>query len=112
MVREVQTDLPGATVLVKLTGGGVWTFVFSALPAPVTLEANQTYDLVSSETAGGDRWYDWNQTVTATGGLSVTSTAWSYPGGPYIRYAGGGLSQSLVDIASVSGRAAGQDGRC
>jgi hypothetical protein len=54
------------------------------LPAPVTLEANQTYDLVSSETAGGDLWYDWNQTVTSTGGLSVISTVWSYPGGPYI----------------------------
>lgn len=108
VVREDQTDLPGATVLVNLSGGLDGTFVHAALPAPVTLEANKTYFLVSSETAGGDRWYDLTQTVTASGGLSVISTVWSCPGGPHNRYGGGGLSFGPVGLKSVSGSSSGQ----
>jgi hypothetical protein len=56
IVREDHIGLPGATVLVNLTGGSVGSCVYSALPALFTLEANKTYYLVSWETAIGDWW--------------------------------------------------------
>ena len=56
IVQKNNLDLPGATVLVNLTGGSVGSCVYSALPALVTLEANKTYYLVSWETAIGDWW--------------------------------------------------------
>ncbi len=56
IVREDQIGLPGATGSVNLTGGSDGSCVYFALPAPVTLEANKTYYLVSWETAFGDRW--------------------------------------------------------
>ncbi len=75
IVQENNTNLPGATGSVNLTGASDGTWVYSALPAPVTLETNKAYYLVSSETAGGDRWHGCTYTVTASGGLSVISTA-------------------------------------
>ena len=80
IAREDETDLPGATVLVNLAGGSDNTFVYSALPSSVVLEANKTYYLVSSETENGDTWYNLTQTVTVSGGLSAISTVWRYPG--------------------------------
>ena len=74
-VLSRRNDLPGATGSVNLTGASDGTWVYSALPAPVTLETNKAYYLVSSETAGGDRWHGCTYTVTASGGLSVISTA-------------------------------------
>jgi len=56
IVREDQIGLPGATGSVNLTGGSVGSCVYSALPAPVTPEANKTYYLMSWETAIGDWW--------------------------------------------------------
>ena len=75
IVQKNNLDLPGATGSVNLTGGSVGSCVYSALPALVTLEANKTYYLVSWETAIGDRWWGLTQTVTASGGLVVISTA-------------------------------------
>ena len=63
IVQENNTNLPGATGSVNPTGASDGTWVYSALPAPVTLETtvtletNKAYYLVSSETAGGDRWH-------------------------------------------------------
>ncbi len=47
-------NLPGALVTVNLASGSGGTFVYSALPAPVTLEANKAYYLVTSVTDQGD----------------------------------------------------------
>jgi RHS repeat-associated protein len=102
IVREDQTDLPGATVLVNLAGGSDNTFVYSALPAAVVLEANKTYYLVSEETENGDTWYDLTQNVTVSGGLSAISTVWRYPGANYTRYGGGGLSFGPVGLKGTS----------
>jgi hypothetical protein len=102
IAREDETDLPGATVLVNLAGGGDNTFVYAALPSPVVLEANKTYYLVSSETENGDTWYNLTQTVTVSGGLSAISTVWRYPGANYTRYGGGGLSFGPVGLKGTS----------
>lgn len=102
IVREDQTDLPGATVLVNLAGGSDNTFVYVALPSPVVLEANKTYYLVSSETENGDTWYNLTQNVTVSGGLSAISTVWRYPDANYNRYRGGGLSFGPVGLKGTS----------
>jgi hypothetical protein len=102
-LREDQTDPPGLTVLVKLTGGNAGPFMYSALRAPVALQAITTCCLVSSETAHGERWYDCDRTVTATGGLSVSSAVWSHPGDPYTRDEAGGLGHGPMVTKGVSG---------
>ena len=63
----------------NLARGSDNTFVYSALPASVVLEANKTYYLVSSETENGDTWYNLTQNVTVSGGLSAISTVWRFP---------------------------------
>jgi RHS repeat-associated protein len=94
---------------VNLAGGSDNTFVYSALPAAVVLEANKTYYLVSEETENGDTWYDLTQNVTVSGGLSAISTVWRYPGANYTRYGGGGLSFGPVGLKGTSsGGSSGQ----
>ncbi|MDT5014136.1 MAG: hypothetical protein QOD39_296, partial [Mycobacterium sp.] len=51
----------GATVAsadLLMLGGNVNEFKYADLPAPVTLAANTSYYLTSSESFGGDQWYD------------------------------------------------------
>ena len=92
----------------NLAGGSVGTFVYSALPASVVLEANKIYYLVSSETDGMDSWYDWNQAVTSSGGLSVVSTVWSYPGGPFSLYGHSSTGFGPVGLKGGTGTQGGQ----
>jgi RHS repeat-associated protein len=103
IVQENNVDLPGALVTVNMASGSDGTFVYSALPAPVTLEANKAYYLVTSVTDQGDTWYDWNQKVTTTGGLTVVSTVWAPSVGGYSRYGAGGSSYGPVGLKSGSG---------
>jgi hypothetical protein len=58
--------VPGGSVALNLAGKAAGAFAYAALAAPVMLAANTSYFLVSSETYGGDVWYDGNTTVTAT----------------------------------------------
>jgi len=74
-----------------------------ALPAPVTLEANKAYYRVTSVSDQGNTCYDWNQKVTATGGLTMVSTVWAPSGGIYSRYGGGGSSYGPVGLESGYG---------
>ena len=60
-----ESDVPGASVTVNMTGGTVSQFVYGRLAAPVVLSANTAYYLVSQETAGGDQYYNSAQ-VTGT----------------------------------------------
>jgi RHS repeat-associated protein len=96
-------NLPGALVTVTMANGPVGTSVYTALPAPVTLEANKAYYLVTSVTDQGDTWYDWNQPVSSTGGVSIVSTVWAPPGGGYSRYGAGSSSYGPVGLKSGSG---------
>jgi hypothetical protein len=100
IVQENNVNLPGALVTVTMANGPVGTFVYTALPAPVTLEANKAYYLVTSVTDQGDTWYDWNQPVSSTGGVSIVSTVWAPPGGGYSRYGAGSSSYGQVGLKS------------
>lgn len=57
-------DLPNSQVNVSMSGGTANQFKYSSLAAPVALNPGSVYYLVSSETAGGDQWYDASSTLT------------------------------------------------
>ncbi len=70
------TEVPGASIAF-IVSGSPGTFSYGQLTSPVTLTANTSYYLVSSETTTGDRWYDYTP-VTATSVAKVVSAAyWS-----------------------------------
>ncbi|BBH18852.1 hypothetical protein Back11_01970 [Paenibacillus baekrokdamisoli] len=52
------------TVNMAMGTADEWGFKYCTLPAPVTLMANTAYDLVASETSGGDQYYHDDTTVT------------------------------------------------
>ena len=51
-------DVPNGSVNISFPAGSPGQFTYVQLPSPVTLTANTSYFLVSTETAGGDFWYD------------------------------------------------------
>jgi hypothetical protein len=80
------------------------TMAYAALPAPVTLNANQTYYLVTRETAGGDRWYDFDSTVQTTAVAAATSALYG-AGAPYTTIGSSGRSYGPVDLLYSTGTA-------
>ena len=80
-------DLPGGSATVNFSSGQPGSLVYATLVAPVTLQANTNYYVVSQETAGGDWWYDWDTTATTTNEASDKASAWSYPGAAFVTVA-------------------------
>jgi hypothetical protein len=68
------TDVPLGSVTVSTFGGPAGTYAYVPIGSAVTLSANTAYYLVSSETAGGDRWYDTNTIVTASSAATVNAS--------------------------------------
>ena len=58
----------GSSAAVNMAGCTAGQFVYTNLPASITLQAGSSYYLASRETPGPDTWYN-------TGGVSVTSAA-------------------------------------
>lgn len=71
------TDLPGGTVSVPMSGGTAGSFKYVNLLAPLILEANTTYYIVSEESLSGDYWYDLDTKVTTTSVASVDGAVYS-----------------------------------
>ena len=69
------------TVSVATSGGTVGTFAYTNLSAPVSLNANASYYILSQETQGGDQWYDNLTTAqtTADGALVASVYGGSSP---------------------------------
>jgi VCBS repeat-containing protein len=74
-------DVAGSATTVGSSNGSPGTFVYSNLLAPVTLQANTNYYIVSLETSGADSWYDKNTTAQTT---NVGTIAAAVYGTPYI----------------------------
>ncbi len=70
---------------------------------PVTLTAGTTYWVLSQETAGGDRWYDWNTKVTTTGVAADNAVAWGTGPGAWNTDAVAKQSFVPVDFKYTSG---------
>lgn len=69
------TDVVGGSVSVSMTGTVVNNFVYGTLAAPITLNANSVYYLVTQETTGGDMWYDYATTHITTTNVAVVTSA-------------------------------------
>ena len=64
------TDLGTVTIPASAVIQG---YAYAPLQPSVVLQANTEYYVVSHETNGGDRWFDFPTVVTTTGVASVTS---------------------------------------
>jgi len=82
-------DVPGGSVTVNMAGCTAGQFVYTALPATISLQASVSYELASLEVAGGDTWYD-NGSVTATSDATVTNAV--YYNGNWVNFSGANTS--------------------
>ena len=69
-----------AGVTVDTLGATPGQIAYAALASPVTLVAGHTYRLASSETSGGDYWYDYATQLTTTSVASDTAGIFSRHG--------------------------------
>jgi hypothetical protein len=73
----------GGTVTLSMSGCQAGQFAYASLSSPITLPSGGRYYLVSSETAGGDQWYDAGE-LTSTAVAAVTNAAYSTNGTSWI----------------------------
>ena len=95
-------DVPNGIASVAPAMAAPGTMAYAGLPAPVTLNANQTYYVVTQETFGGDRWYDYNSTLQTSAAGSVTSAVYG-AAAPYVLNGSSGRSYGPVDLLYSSG---------
>ncbi len=65
------TDVIGGSATVNTSGGTAGNFAYANLAYPITLAANTSYYVLSQETDGQDKWYDYDTTVTTTSVATV-----------------------------------------
>jgi hypothetical protein len=108
-------DVTGGMATVNMAGCTAGQFIYTALPAPITLQSGTAYYLSSQEVAGGDMWYD-------EGGVTVTSDAaakmsasydgsWTMAGGANTSYVPPNFEYSVVSGAAFITSYAGSDVR-
>jgi hypothetical protein len=92
--------LPGGAVTLNLAGETPGYFAYASLAAPVKLNANTSYLLVSSETYGGDTWYDWNSQVKPNSPVarSFDKLVYWYSGGGWTMSPASNLSFGPLDL--------------
>jgi hypothetical protein len=79
-------DVTGGSVSVAMSGCQAGQFVYTTLSPQITLPAGGVYYLASSESSGGDQWYD-SGTLNSNSGASVNGsfyfngTSWIAAGG-------------------------------
>jgi hypothetical protein len=76
------TDVAGGAVQINTSGCTPGQFVYTALPTPITLGANAPYYLVTQESSGGDRWYDYGAIVTNS--MATVNSAVYASSGPWM----------------------------
>jgi hypothetical protein len=91
-------DLPGAAVTISLSGATPNQFAYEVLAAPVLLNPNTEYYVVSQETMGGDQWLDLDTTVVTSSVASVVSAAFTDGVNPFVRGGGPGHTYGPVDF--------------
>jgi hypothetical protein len=91
-------DLPGAAVTIDLSGAAPNQFAYEILPAPVLLNPNTEYYIVSQETTGGDLWFDLDTTVLTSSVAAVTSAVFTDNVGPFVRGGGPNHTYGPVDL--------------
>jgi hypothetical protein len=72
-------DVAGGSAAVSMAGCSAGQFVYVSLPGTISLPAGTSYDLVSQEVAGGDKWYDLGM-VSTTSDAAVNNAIYYYNG--------------------------------
>jgi len=89
-------DVPGAAVSIDTTTGTPGSYMYAPVTSPVTLNAGASYYIVSSETNGGDAWYDSTTSVQTTNAALLTGPVY---GLPYSAVAKTGYTYGPVDFS-------------
>ena len=74
-------DVPGAIATVNTSGVPQGTYAYAALAAPVVLNPNTTYYILSQEIKNGENWYDSTTVVQTTSAATINGPVY---GAPYI----------------------------
>ncbi len=90
-------DVPGSTTTVALSGGIPGQFRYGHLTAPITLQAGESYYLVSLESNGGDTWYDCDTRITTTSQAVTVGALWGFGDGSW--YGVGQTNNSYVGLS-------------
>jgi hypothetical protein len=91
---DAATGVDVASVVVNAAGTPAGAFAYATLAGPVTLAAGQSYYLLSHETAGGDRWYDYDTHTVTTPAAADVGVAYAGDATPNTVVVGGGTNQS------------------
>lgn len=94
-------DLPGASVSVATAGGTAGNFAYASLSTPIGLNAGTTYYILSQETAGGDRWDDYNNTIVQTTNDATVTSAVYNTGASYFVIGSTGQTYGPVDFRYI-----------
>jgi hypothetical protein len=90
-------DVPGASVSIDTTTGTPGSYTYAAVTSPVTLNAGAIYYILSSETNGGDTWYDSSTSVQTTNAALLTGPMYGTPYSPPV--AATGYTYGPVDFS-------------
>lgn len=107
LVRVDGTDVAGGATSVNTVGGTPEKFVYGALSSPVTLAANTSYYLVSSETGGGDQWHDANTVVATASAATINNAIYRSGSGAWTTTSAGGNSYGPVNFRYTTQTAPG-----
>ncbi|HEX3623631.1 MAG TPA: right-handed parallel beta-helix repeat-containing protein [Acidimicrobiales bacterium] len=84
------------TAPVATAGVAADTFAYGSLPSPVVLRAGASYFVLSSESAGGDTWYDYGTVPVTTAAGQVSAAA--YAAGAGVPVVGAGATQAYGPV--------------
>jgi hypothetical protein len=95
---SIGVAVPNGQVTLSASGQPIDQFAYAALSTPVTLAANTTYTLMSSEVPNSDAWLDYGGTViTLNSAANNPWAAWAYPASA-INLVGGGSGRAYVPL--------------
>jgi hypothetical protein len=89
-------DVAGASATVVTAGGTAGTYVYGGVSS-IVLNANTVYFILTQETAGADKWYDFNTMVQTTNVGSSLSGVYYY-GSSYYTLGNSGESYGPVNF--------------
>jgi hypothetical protein len=92
---NASTGAQVASVTVDVNGAPASTYVYANLASPVILSANTTYYLLSQETMGGDRWYNYDTIAVTTSAGTDIGVVYAFNDSPSSFIVGGGTGQAF-----------------
>ncbi|HYE12952.1 MAG TPA: RHS repeat-associated core domain-containing protein [Pyrinomonadaceae bacterium] len=105
-VIKASDNTVAASASVSMSGCAPGQFKYAALASHVTLSANASYYVVSTEVSGGDKWHDYSGTsLTPSTAASITSGAFSGNGTSWTPAGGAGNSYVPVDFKYTTAEA-------